>query len=311
MPNDSPRILTPEDRSALANMQLLARTVVEGLAAGRHRSPHKGSSIEFKEHRQYVKGDEIRSIDWKLFGKTDRLYIRQFEDETNLRAMIFLDQSGSMAYRGTRSQVSKHQFAKSLAACLATLLISQQDAAGIATFDDQVRQWLPPRSRSNHLQAVYSTLVQSRLGGETRLSNTLTDAAGRLNRRGMVVLISDCFDQVDTLMKALGLFRHKGSEVVVFQVFDPDELDFPFRNRTQFRNLEVAGQQRIVDPRSLRSEYLQRLKAFREALAAQSARERIDLIACTTDQPYATILTNYLARRGVNLRTSRSAGGSR
>jgi len=292
-------MLTRQDHEAVAQLQLLARGVVEGVTAGRHRSPHKGSSIEFKEHRQYVRGDEIRSIDWKLFGKTDRLFIRQYEDETNLRALILLDQSGSMGYQGTRSSgLTKHQFATRLAACLATLLISQQDAVGLATLDTELRQVIPPRSRPNHLQAIFQTLVQSAPGGETQLAAALQQASSKLRRRGVLVLISDCFDEAAALLSALRFFRHTGSEVVVFQVWDTDELEFPFRQRTQFRSLEMKGQQRLVDPHALRQAYLRRVAEFRAALSTGCARERIDLVECTTSHSYAEVLQQYLARRG-------------
>ena len=293
-----PQLLKPEDRDAVARLQLFARGVVEGITVGRHRSPHKGSSIEFKEHRQYVKGDEIRSIDWKLFGKTDRLYIRQYEDETNLQAMILVDQSGSMAYSGTRSGgVSKHAFAVRLAACLATMLIGQQDAVGLCTFDTTVRELIPSRGKVNHLLALTECLVHSSPGGETQLSTTLRKVAEKLKRRGMLVLISDLFDDIDALMKSLSYFRHTGHDVVVFQVWDRDEIDFPFGQRTQFRSLELASQQRLVDPNAVRDAYLKRVAEFRQQLVERTAKERIDLVPCITDQSYSECLSAYLARR--------------
>lgn len=294
----SNRLLTPHDRDAVARLQLLARSVVEGITVGRHRSPHKGASVEFKEHRQYVKGDEIRSIDWKLFGKTDRLYIRQYEDETNLRAMILLDQSGSMSYCGTQAGgVSKHIFATRLAACLATLLISQQDAVGLCTFDTAIREMIPARGKVNHLMAISACLVRSQPGGETQLGTTLQQVAAKLKRRGMLILISDCFDDVESLLKSLAYFRHSGNEVLLFQVWDRDELDFPFGQRTQFRSLEMASHQRLVDPNSVRNEYLKRVAEFRQTLAERTAKERIDLIHCTTDQAYSELLSTYIAKR--------------
>jgi uncharacterized protein (DUF58 family) len=300
----SNRILTAKDRDTIAQLQLLARGVVEGITAGRHRSPHKGSSIEFKEHRQYVRGDEIRSIDWKLFGKTDRLYIRQYEDETNLRSMILLDQSGSMAYGGSRSGgISKHQFGVRLAACIATLLISQQDSVGLATIDTELREVIPPRGRPNHLQSIFEVLAQSSTGNETALHSALQQAASKLKRRGVLVLISDCFDDAKALLSALSYFRHTGSEVVVFQVWDPDELDFPFRSRTQFRSLEVPAHQRVVDPSVLRKAYLQRVAEFRAQLITGCAKERIDFVECQTDQSHADVLQRYIGRRAGGRRT--------
>lgn len=290
-------MLSPQDHEAISRLQLLARGVVEGFTGGRHRSPHKGASVEFKEHRQYARGDEIRSIDWKLFGKTDRLFIRQYEDETNLRAMILVDQSGSMAYRGTHATVSKHQFAVRLAACLATLLVKQQDAVGLATLDKQLRDVIPPRSTTSHLRAIYETLVQSQCAAETSLATALRQASAQLRRRGILIFISDCFDSVDELLSALRIYRHSGSEVIVFQIWDRDELDFPFHARTQFRSLENSAKQHLIDPIALRSSYLQRLETFRQQLAQGLTRERIELVSCTTDQDLGELLTAYISRR--------------
>ena len=290
-------MLTPEDHEALSRLQLLARGVVEGCTGGRHRSSHKGSSVEFKEHRQYVRGDEIRSIDWKLYGKTDRLFIRQYEDETNLRAMLLVDQSGSMAYRGSRAALSKHQFAIRLAACLSTLLVKQQDAVGLATLDSKLQVVIPPRSTAGHLRLIYETLVRSQCAAETSLAAALQQASGQLRRRGVLILISDCFDSVDDLLTALRIYRHSGSEVVVFQIWDRDELEFPFHARTKFRSLENSTKQHLVDPSALRTGYLQRLEAFRTQLGQGLAGERMELVSCTTDQDLGELLTAYLGRR--------------
>lgn len=290
-------LMTPQDRDAVSQLQWFARGVVEGITSGRHRSPRKGASIEFKEHRQYVRGDEIRSIDWKLFGKTDRLFIRQYEDETNLRAMLLLDQSGSMAYAGKRSGgQSKHDYAVRLAACLATLLVAQQDAVGLATLDTGLRASIPSRSRPGHLQAIFQTLVRSAPAGETSLGSALQQAAAKLQRRGLLILISDCFDQVESLLSALRYYRHGGQDVVVFQIWDPDELDFPFHRRTQFQSLEDS-RQHLVDPHSLRQAYLERVTEFRQKLEGGMARERIDLVSCTTGQDCGRVLTDFIARR--------------
>jgi uncharacterized protein (DUF58 family) len=291
-------VLSPEDRDTLANLQFFARGVVEGLHAGRHRSSHKGASIQFKEHRQYVRGDEIRSIDWKLFGKTDRLYIKQYEDETNLRSMILLDQSGSMGYRSKQASLSKHQFAVRLAACLATLMIAQQDSVGIATFDDKLNTVLPIRSTARHLLSVLQVLAQSRPGAETSLAKVLGESVPQLKRRGVLILISDCFDSVDKLLSALSYFRHTGSEVVVMQVWDRDELEFPFRNRTEFKCLEQASRRQLVDPMAMRKAYLAQVEAFQKSLSAGCGKARIDLIQCVTDQDHSQLLSGYLASRG-------------
>lgn len=294
--NQSVNPLSVSEHEAVSQLQFLARGVVEGLTAGKHRSPLKGSSVEFKEHREYVRGDEIKSIDWKLFGKTDRLFIRQYEDETNLQAMILLDQSGSMGYQGQQSSTSKLEFGKKLAASLATLLVFQHDAAGLATIDTELRSVIPPRSSPNHLQKVFTTLAQSKPGGETSLAQALQQASAKLRRRGLLVLISDCFDKVPDLMSALNYYRHRNNEVIVFQVWDPDELEFPFRNRTEFRSLEDTGQ-RLVDPQGLRKSYLAKVAEFRAQLETETAKSRIDFLSCVSNQDCGEVLRQLLMNR--------------
>ncbi|MFO1066254.1 MAG: DUF58 domain-containing protein [Pirellulales bacterium] len=291
-------LLSVADRDKLAQLQLYARQVVEGVTVGMHRSPHKGFSVEFKEHRPYVRGDEIRSIDWKLYGKTDRLFIRQYEEETNLRCTILVDKSGSMAYKGSRSTSSKHEFAIRLAACLSYMLIGQQDAVGLVTFDTETRDYIPPRSKPNHLRSLLSLLATSDPGSETAVSSVLTQLVPKIKRRGLLVLISDCFDDVDNLLRSLSYFRHARNEVVIFQIWDPDELDFPFRGRTQFRSLEVKTHERLTDAALLRAAYMENLEKFRKALSAGCGRQKIDLLSFTTDRPHADLLAAYLAARG-------------
>ena len=292
-------ILSAADRDKLANLQLYARQVVEGVTVGMHRSPHKGFSVEFKEHRPYVRGDEIRTIDWKLFGKTDRLYIRQYEEETNMRCTLLVDQSGSMAYgKSGASKSSKHEFAVRLAACLAYMLIGQQDSVGLVTFDTEPRHYIPPRSKPSHLRSLLGTLAASQPSGETAISEVLTQLVPKIRARGLIVLISDCFDEVDNLLRTLSYFRHARNDVVVFQVWDRDELEFPFRGRTQFRSLELASHLRLLDCSLLRKSYLANLEKFRSALGAGCGKQKIDLISCTTEQSHASLLAAYLAARG-------------
>jgi uncharacterized protein (DUF58 family) len=271
---------------------------VEGFCSGLHRSPHKGFSVEFKEHRPYVRGDEVRRIDWKVFGKTDRLYIREYEEETNLRCTILLDASGSMGYRGARAgSLSKHDYAVRLTACLAYLMLGQQDSVGLVTFDEKVRRYIPPRSKATHLQAILDELTKSSPQHETELGQVFHELVPKVRRRGVLVVISDLFGDVDELLGALAHFRHAKHEVILFQIWDPDELDFPFRQWTRFQSLETPGNRRLVDPAHLRHAYLENLKRFREQLTAGCYRHRMDLIPMTTDQPYAEALATYLAMR--------------
>ena len=291
-------VLSARDIGKFTNLQVLARQVVEGFCNGLHRSPHKGFSIEFKEHRQYVPGDEIRNIDWKLYGKTDRLFIREYEEETNLRATILLDSSGSMAYSGSRSNgLTKHDFAVRTAACLAYMLLQQQDSVGLVTFDTKVTSYTPPRARPKHLQAIINQLDKTKPAGETELGNVFHEMAGKIQRRGLVIVISDLFGDVDHLLKALAHFRHSRHEMMIFQIWDPDELDFPFRQWTQFSSLETANRQHLVDPAQIRRAYLEKLSQFREKLTTGCSRHRINLVPMTTDQPYSDALAAYLGLR--------------
>lgn len=291
-------VISAQDISQFNNLQLLARQVVEGFCSGLHRSPHKGFSVEFKEHRSYVPGDDIRSIDWKLFGKTDRLFIREYEEETNLRCTILLDSSGSMAYSGSRSGgQTKHSYAVRTAACLAYLMLQQQDSVGLVTFDKKVRRYIPPRARPKHLHALITELDRQKPQYETDLSDVFHEMVVKLHRRGMLVIISDLFGDVDSLMKSLAHFRHANHEILIFQIWDPDELDFPFRKWTQFASLEASSNRHLVDPAQIRRAYLDKLEQFRAQLTRGCHRHRISLVPLTTDQPYAESLAAWLSLR--------------
>lgn len=287
--------LTPADLQKIANLQVLARLVVEGFCSGLHTSPHKGFSVEFREHRQYVQGDEIRRLDWKVFGKTDRLYIKEYEEETNLRATLLVDVSGSMAYTG--NGVSKYQYAIRLAACLSYLMLRQQDSVGLVTFDKKIRTHIPPRSRPSHLRVLLDTLQETKTGGETELAKVFHQLVPKIHRRGLLIILSDCFGNVSELMSALAHFRHARHDIVIFQIWDPDELEFPFKQWTRFDSLEAEEDKRLIDPVQLRSVYMENLAKFQKDLKDGCHRHRIDLVPVTTAEPYAEALAYYLARR--------------
>lgn len=289
--------LSPADLQKIANLQVLARQVVEGFCAGLHRSPHKGFSVEFKQHRQYVPGDEIRHIDWRVFGRSDRHYIREYEEETNLRATLLLDLSGSMNYGGGDGTPSKYEYATRLAACLAYLMLQQQDTVGLVTFDTAIRKYIPPRSRVSHLRVLIDELQRGKPGGETELGDVFHDLVPKLHRRGLLIVLSDCFGDVPKLLKALAHFRHAHHEILIFQIWDRDELEFPFKGWTEFHCLERSGIKHRIDPALLRQAYLANLQRFRDELVHGCRRHKIDLVAFTTDQPYAEALAVYMRRR--------------
>ncbi len=264
-----------------------------------HRSRHIGSSVDFKEHRPYVHGDEIRSIDWKVFGKTDRLYIRQYEDETNLRSTLVVDQSNSMRYAGSRSNgMSKHDFAVRLAACLAYLFATQQDAVGLITFDTKVRINVPARARASHLRALIESLAGSECSGQTDLGATFQEVLGICRRRGLVILLSDCFGDLESIVQNFGVLRGNHQELVVFQILDDDEVDFPFQNRTMFRSLERIDHQVLVDPAGLRSSYMRNFETYEVQLRNGCQRHRIDLIPVRTSESFSDVVAAYVASRG-------------
>jgi uncharacterized protein (DUF58 family) len=274
---------------------MVARTVVEGFLAGVHKSPYKGFSVEFAEHRQYYPGDEIRHIDWRAYGKTDRYYIKEYEEETNLKAYLLVDASGSMGYRGAGP--SKFEYAQYVAASLAYLMLHQLDAVGLTLHDTKVRALIPPRANSKHLLNLINTLEKSQPGGETSMAPLWHNLAGQIKRRGMVVILSDCFDQLGPLMQALRHFRHGRHEVLLFHILAPEEIEFPFRKWTQFRNLEVAGHKLLVDPQRLRKEYLKNFQEFCGQLRKQAGEMQIDYHLMRTDQPVEQALGIYLTKR--------------
>ena len=296
---DYQRFLNPELVSQLSSMEMKARLVVEGFITGLHRSPYHGFSVEFAEHRQYMPGDPIKHIDWKVFGKTDRFYIKEFEEETNLRAYLLLDASASMRY--SSDTVTKLRYGQYLSAALSYLMLQQQDSVGLVTFDSDVRSYLPPRSAPTHLRNIIQRLHETDAERETKLSNIFHDLAERIRRRGLIVVISDLFDDPKDLMAGLSHFRHKKHEVIVFHVLDPYEKTFPFRNWTLFRNLERAGHQILTEPQRVRRAYLEAFEDFRREVRRGCFQRRIDYVDLDTSTPYDVSLSRYLAKRAGTL----------
>ncbi|OYW29204.1 MAG: DUF58 domain-containing protein, partial [Chthoniobacter sp. 12-60-6] len=291
-----PDILHAEDITSLQSLQLFARTVVEGFTTGQHASPHKGFSVEFRQHRPYVQGDEIRRLDWKIFGRTDRFYIREFDEETNLRATIVLDASGSMGYRGQKG-ILKFDYARNLAASLAYLLMSQQDAVGLITFDSKIRDIIPCRTKITHLHLMLETMVKTEPGKDTSLAPVLESLAQRLKRRGLVILISDFFDDPAALLRSIGVLRKKGHEIIALQLWDRDEIDFPFGNWARFENLENDDEFLLLDPATIRLRYIEAQQNFAAQLKDGFRKHQVDYLSLPTDESHSAALRSYLALR--------------
>lgn len=289
-------ILQAEDITSLQSLQLFARTVVEGFTTGQHASPHKGFSVEFRQHRPYVQGDEIRRLDWKIFGRTDRFYIREFDEETNLRATVVLDASGSMGYRGQKG-ILKFDYARKLAASLAYLLMSQQDAVGLITFDSKVRDVIPCRTKITHLHLMLETMVKTEPGKDTSLAPVLESLAQRLKRRGLVILISDFFDDPAALLRSIGVLRKKGHEIIALQLWDRDEIDFPFGNWARFENLENDDDFLLLDPATIRQRYIEAQQNFAAQLKEGFRKHQVDYLSLPTDESHSSALRSYLALR--------------
>jgi uncharacterized protein (DUF58 family) len=289
-------ILQAEDITSLQTLQLFARTVVEGFTTGQHASPHKGFSVEFRQHRPYVQGDEIRRLDWKIFGRTDRFYIREFDEETNLRATVVLDASGSMGYRGQKG-ILKFDYARKLAASLAYLLMSQQDAVGLITFDSKIRDVIPCRTKITHLHLMLETMVKTEPGKDTSLAPVLESLAQRLKRRGLVILISDFFDDPAALLRSIGVLRKKGHEIIALQLWDRDEIDFPFGNWARFENLENDDDFLLLDPATIRQRYIEAQQNFAAQLKEGFRKHQVDYLSLPTDESHSAALRSYLALR--------------
>jgi uncharacterized protein (DUF58 family) len=285
----------PTTLGRYGRLAIVARNLVEGFLTGAHKSPYKGFSVEFAEHRQYYPGDEIRHIDWRAYGKTDRYYIKEYEEETNLRAHIIVDASGSMAYKG--KQLSKFEYAQQVAASLAYLMLQQRDAVGLVTHDTELRQMLPPRASTKHLLQILRILEGTNPAGETALAPIWDNVAARISRRGLVMILSDCFDETGDLLKSLRHFRFRKHEVVLFHILAPEEIEFPFRKWTQFRNLEVSGHKVLVDPANLRKEYRRNFDRFLEEIRKTATGAQVDYHLLRTDEPVERALGIYLARR--------------
>jgi uncharacterized protein (DUF58 family) len=294
-PSRDLRFLDPAVLARLGTMELKARTVVEGFLSGLHRSPYKGFSVEFAEYRQYLPGDDLSTLDWKVYARSDRHYVRKFEEETNLECHVLLDVSRSMAYRGAAA-MTKLEYAAVLAACLAFLMHRQRDATGLITFDEAITFRHPAGARSGHLHALLLALERVQPGRQSNAAEPLRLVAEALTKRSLVVLISDLLEDPDPVIRGLRQLRGRGSDVIVFQVLDPQELTFPFSGPARFRDVE-SGDELVGDAAALRADYLRELRTLTANYERELRGTGIDYLQLDCSKPLDFALLAYLAAR--------------
>jgi uncharacterized protein (DUF58 family) len=294
--SETSNYLHPETLAKLHGLELRARHIVEGYVSGVHRSPFHGFSIEFAEHREYVPGDDLRYVDWKVFGKTDKFYLKQYEEETNLVCYLLVDCSESMRFKSDLAAMSKLEYAHTMAASLAYLILQQQDSVGLATFDNEIRSLVRASSNPSHLKQLLYVLEHTSAERKTRTGPIFHDLAERLKKRGVVIILSDLFDDVPAMLAGLKHFRHRRHEVILFHVLDPAELDFPFRTITMFKGLEQFPDL-LTDPRALRKAYLEEFDKFTQSVRKGCRNQNIDYVEMRTDASLEVALSSYLASR--------------
>jgi len=298
---DPQKFLSPQTLAKLQGLELRARRIVEGHVAGAHRSPYRGFSIEFAEHREYAPGDDLRYVDWKVFGRTDKIYLKQYEDETNLVCYVVFDGSESMCYQGSRAPMSKLEYAKCVAASLSWLVMEHQEAAGLVTYDHQIRTQMRPAGTASHWRQICQALERVEPAEKTDTGPIFHRLAESFRQRGVVVIISDLFDDVTKLLAGLKHFRYRLHDVIIFHVLDPDEIDFPFERPTLFRGMESLADV-LADPRAIRKAYLKQFRDYLTQLQAGCQQNQLDYQLLCTDMPLDVALWSYLTKRMQQLR---------
>ncbi len=305
---DYRKYLDPRTLAKIQALDIRARLIVEGFITGMHRSPYKGFSVEFAQHRQYVQGDDIRYIDWKVFGRTDRHYIKQYEEETNLQVMLVVDASESMTYAGTQTKGwqpgkgwRKFDHATSIAASLAYVALHQQDSAGLAVFDQKVRHFIKPSNNPKQWRIIVDELTTAPKNQKTRTGAILDEIAEQMHHRSLIVLISDLFDDPAAIVKGIQHLRYKRHDLIVLQVMDHDELEFPFDTTTLFKGLEEMGEL-VVEPRALREAYIEEMKKHSEIIREACHKLHVDFVQVDTSLPLDVTLPGFLATRAARMK---------
>jgi uncharacterized protein (DUF58 family) len=292
--SDSLNFLDPSVLAGLDNLEMRARVVVEGFLSGLHKSPNRGFSVEFNDYRHYQRGDDMRHVDWKLYARSDKLYIKQYEDETNVRCVILLDTSASMAYSSGGS--SKLDYGITLASALAYFIMRQRDAVGLITFDEEIKDYIPAKCRQPHLMHILRTLSQVESGHKTDVVKPLTDLAASLNKKSFVILISDMLDDEERIIKTLQNLRGMGNDVIAFQVMDDAELNFPFNEASEFIDME-NNESYITSPAAIRKAYLENINEFLGYCKKQCQTSGVDYCLLNTAEPLDEALSSYMSKR--------------
>ncbi len=295
MINEHRKYLNPDTIAKIGNIELKAKLIVEGFITGLHRSPYHGFSVEFSQHRQYRPGDEIKFIDWRVYARTARYYIKEFEEETNLRSMIAIDTSASMGFSSNK-RLSKFEYSCYLSAALTMLMLKQRDAVGLTLYNNQIQTFLPPNSRLSYISQILSTLENATPNNTTGIANSVEVLAERIKRRSLVIIFSDFFDNMSSIIDALRHLRHKKHEVLLFHILDPREIDFNFGNAANFIDLET-GEQLITQPHQLKAAYSQIIQNFIKKLQTECIHHKVDYNLISTDTPFDKALMKYIIKR--------------
>jgi len=301
---DYRKYLDPRTLARIASIDLRARLIVEGLMTGMHRSPYQGISVEFAQHRQYVPGDDIRHVDWKVFGKTDKIYLKQYQEETNLHLICVVDASESMAFSSITSGKdvwSKYDHATAIAAALSYMAIQQQDSVGLAVFDNDLKHYIKPSNAPAQWKIITQDLTQVPRLKKTNTGRILDQLAEKLTHRSVIVILSDFFDDVESIKKGLRHLRYKKHEIMAFQVMDPAEISFPFEDATLFKGLEQMGEL-LTEPRALREGYLRQLELFTDELRKTCRGMHIDFTRMNSSEPLDVSLSGFLAARAATIK---------
>ena len=292
---DYRKYLTPSVISKLNSLELRARLVVEGFMVGLHKSPYHGFSVEFSEHRPYMQGDSLKDIDWKVYGKTERFFIKQYEEETNLKSYILLDTSQSMNY-ASEGNISKLEYASTLVAGLSYLMIRQQDAVGLSLYSEKINKYLPPKASKAYLQEILKSLSETQASDKTNTASSLHSIAEKIKRRGLVIIVSDLFDDISSVLTALKHFRYKKNEVIVFQILDPQEMNFAFGTDAIFKDMETEDEI-TTQPYQIQKAYEEAMLEFVGRIKAECLNSNIEYNLIETSMPFDKALFSYIQKR--------------